>query len=144
MNIDFVKSYIKILIEEGYQEADKLKNAKIPNTLYKYFPCSENRISALDRQELWLAQYETFNDPNEFKFMFIDENKFNGSIKYKEAIKFFEAMKKIVSISCFTTNPHNDYFWNEYANNRNGFCIEYIIEKKIIFIRLYIVMKKLK
>lgn len=150
MDIDFIKSYSKLLFEDGYQEADALKNAKIPDVLYKYFPCSKNRVNSLFEQKLWLAQHETFNDPNEFRFMFIDEDEFEKAeligqkwgilynnydeslfkVRYKDAIKFMEENKKIVSVSCFTTDPQNEYFWSKYADNRNGFCIEYTINKK--------------
>lgn len=149
MNLDFIKCYSEYLFKVGYQEADKFKNSKIPNILYKYFPCSENRINSLSRQELWLAQHENFNDPNEFKFMYIDKDKFENArldrnlrilspfyddnifrVEYQDAKKVMEKAKKIVSVSCFTTDPQNDYFWTNYANNHNGFCIKYNINKK--------------
>lgn len=153
MDMIFFKSYIKILNEKGYTEADKFKNTQIPDTLYKYFPCSENRLNFLFNQELWLAQHETFNDPNEFEFMFIEEDKFAKAkligekwtilhnyydesffkVNFKDAVKFMDANKKLVSISCFTTNPNNTYFWSEYAANKNGFCVEYKINRKTNF-----------
>lgn len=153
MDIDFFKSYERCLLEKGYMEADKLKDSIIPEILYKYFPCAENRINSLSNQELWLAQYETFNDPNEFKFMGIDKKHFSNAkligekwdilkqfynksffdVSYNDASIIMDKCKKIVSISCFTTNPCDDYFWTNYANNSNGFCVEYTINKKNIF-----------
>lgn len=148
MDSDFIKTYSKYLLKDGYQRADELKNATIPNILYKYFPCTENRINSLSKRELWLAQRETFNDPNEFRFMFIDKEKFDKAelidpkwdfynydqsffkVEYQDALKFMEITKKLVSISCLTTDPQSDYFWSEYANDQNGFCVEYVINKK--------------
>lgn len=150
MDISFFELYNQCLFESGYVEADKFKDTKIPDILYKYFPCAENRLDSLANQELWLAQYETFNDPNEFEFMFIEEDKFAEAkligtkwdilynyydeslfnVNFTDAKKIMDANKKIVSISCFTTNPYNSYFWSEYAGNKNGFCVEYKINKK--------------
>ena len=153
MDIEFFKSYNKYLFENGFTEADKFKNENIPDILYKYFPCEENRIDFLSNQELWLAQHETFKDKHEFKFMFIDEDKFVNTklidakwdilrnyydesmfdVNYSDALKIFNANKKLISISCFTTNPNDDYFWSDYADNKNGFCVEYRINRKSIF-----------
>ena len=150
MEINFFKQYKKYLYKDGYIEADKFKNTMIPDILYKYFPCFENRLSSLSNQKLWLAQHEAFNDPHEFEFMFIEKEKFAEAkllgegwdiiynyydkrifdISYNEAIQFMQKSSKLISISCFTTNPNNDYFWSDYANNHNGFCIEYKINKK--------------
>lgn len=153
MDINFFHEYINYLFKDGYIEADKFKNTKVPDTLYKFFPCDKNRIDSLTNQNLWLAQHETFNDPNEFEFMFIDENKFANAkpigkqwdiychflgknffnIKFNDAKKIMDAQKKLVSISCFTTDPYNDYFWSEYANKKNGFCVEYKLNDKCNF-----------
>ena len=150
MDIDFIICYSALLLKEGYREADELKNSKIPDVLYKYYPCIEDRVNSLSNQKLWLAQYDTFNDPNEFRFMFIDEDEFEKAeligqewiilrnyykenlfkVCYQDATKFMEKSKKIVSISCFTTNPKDNYFWSQYANERNGFCVEYAIGRK--------------
>ncbi len=150
MDISFFKLYNKYLFENGYIEADKFKNTKIPDIFYKYFPCTENRINSLANQELWLAQHETFNDPHE---LFIEEDKFEKaeligakwdilynfydesflSVNFIDAKKVMDTNKKIVLISCFTTNPNNSYFWSEYADDKNGFCVEYRINKKNIF-----------
>lgn len=150
MDINFFKSYKKYLFENGYSEADKFKNEKIPDILYKYFPCKENRINFLSNQELWLAQHKTFKDKREFKFMFINKHRFVKAkligekwdilrncydeslfdVNYRDAKKIFNANKKLISVSCFTTNPANGYFWSEYADNNNGFCVEYRINQK--------------
>lgn len=150
MDMDFFRLYKDKLLKNGYIEADKFKNSVIPGILYKYYPCAENRIISLANRELWLAQHQTFNDPHEFEFMFIDKETFSitkpldekwailhafydddfFNISYEDAMKVMESSKKTVSISCFTTDPLNDYFWNTYANHKNGFCVEYRINRK--------------
>ena len=77
MDLEFINSYTRILFEDDYKEADEFKNKTIPEVLFKYFPCKKNRLDALFDQKLWLAQHETFNDPNEFTFMYIDHKKFD-------------------------------------------------------------------
>lgn len=153
MELEFFNQYKEYLYNDGYIEADKFKNTRIPNVLYKYFPCIENRLNSLLNQKLWLAQHETFKDPHEFEFMFIDKEKFDEAkllgeewgilykyygkdffnISYDEAIQFMKKSSKLISISCFTTDHNNDYFWSEYANSQNGFCVEYKINKKTNF-----------
>lgn len=152
MDLEFYKKYQHIMLEDDYIKADEFKDSQIPNCLYKYFPCDESRINAFINEKLWLAQYDTFNDENEFSFMQISRNNFENAklisskwtilkkfinnyilnVNYNQAIEFFERAKRTISISCFTTDPMNSYFWKEYSNHENGFCIEYQIDRKDI------------
>lgn len=152
MNIEFFEEYKKILLDNHYTDADKFKDSKIPDKLYKYFPSYEDRVDSFYNNKLWLAQYDTFNDENEFSFMKIEKNNFENAVLFKkwaykynyvdenifnvsfsQAEEFLERAKRTVSISCFTTSPQNSYFWDEYANKRDGFCIEYSIDRKKLF-----------
>lgn len=149
------------MLKNDYKEADKFKDKQIPDHLYKYFPCENNRIKSFINEELWLAQYDTFNDPEEFNFMQISESNFNSvknqpyrsykfefirssegyenfNINYNQAKTFFETIKRLVSISCFTTDPNKQYFWEEYSNHGNGFCVEYQVNsKKLLYPVIY-------
>ncbi|GEM_PF-3776489 len=153
MDLGFYKKYYDIMLKDDYNKADEFKDMQIPERLYKYFPCEESRINAFIHEELWLAQYDTFNDEHEFSFMQISRNNFDNAklispkwkipnnfvaneifdINYDQAIEFFEQAKRTISISCFTTDPKNSYFWKEYSNHDNGFCIEYQVKSKKLF-----------
>ena len=161
--LNFIKKYNEILFEKGYQEADEFKNTMIPDVLFKYFPCKDDRIAALKEQKLWLAKYNQFNDKHEFEFMYSDRDGFRDAqivgekwknlaneydekffdLKYEDGQKVMEAGKKLVSVACFTTDPQNNYFWSEYAKN-SGFCVEYSIQKKDYFYPVIYTNEKLE
>lgn len=143
---------MKILKELGTHEADCFKNSIIPSRLYKYFPPERNRIDALCNRKLWLGRYDTFNDPHEFSFMKLNEayfkhpnltdpflkEKYSSNqnllhMNYSAVLKWLEQFKRIVTISCFTTDPQNFDFWRDYAADFTGFCVEYEVKRKDIF-----------
>lgn len=55
-----------------------------------------------------------------------DENIMNEIHKY---IKEVEENYKKIHIGCFTNTNKNDEMWKKYADNYQGFCIEYNIEE---------------
>ena len=55
-----------------------------------------------------------------------DENIMNEIHKY---IKNVEKNYKKIHIGCFTNTNKNDEMWKKYADNYQGFCIEYNIEE---------------
>lgn len=159
MDLSFFHDYKKILMQEDdYLVADDFKNRHIPEYLYKYFPCDKSRMSSLLSKRLWLAHRSTFNDSKEFMFMYLDEETFESSeiinenikfmknfkdehlfeVTFKEATIYNNFLKDIISTSCFTTRFNYDYFWNEYADEYNGFCVKYkITDKRLFFPVIY-------
>lgn len=71
--MDYEK-YINLLFEKKYQEALKYKNDSIPSRLYKYISLkddsvyqfeksNEKRFNTLERLQLQLDTYDSYNDP---------------------------------------------------------------------------------
>lgn len=132
------------------------ENKEIPEYLYMYSSiCSAKKI--LESSQLWMSSFDKFNDPFEFSFalnndyteeeftkwfcnatktnnrriarnLFLDKEKVDNTIK--EGIQ--ETLKDY-GIKCFTTNHDNLLMWAHYANNHEGVCFKFDIQKDADF-----------
>lgn len=41
---------------------------------------------------------------------------------------FFNTLKEMFRVSCFTTTPYSQLMWASYANFHKGFCVEYTLQ----------------
>ena len=87
------------------------------------------------------------NDPYEFKGMLIDGQKLRDK-GYKDSdIEAFQTIFDFedYGITCLSANSA-DYLpmWAYYTNNHKGFCIEYDVEKRIVFMKSCMSQKELR
>lgn len=114
----------------------------LPKKIYKYYPLkngdtdqegkdSELRINSLKNQTIWASLCSGFNDPYEGKYIFFSEKDLSAIGFPKDTKKIgdsiLEALRKCISIICFTLNPNDLPMWAHYANEHQGFCVEYEI-----------------
>ena len=143
MNYD---NYLDLISQEKYTEATEYKSSCIPDVLYKYFWLDDNkdknalRLSTLERGEIYLSTLDQFNDPFEGKaFVFEDDAAAPWGFRKTDYQEFVNHINSHARICCFA-NPEEKHqnmpMWAYYANNHQGFCVEYQMnarQKKFLY-----------
>lgn len=114
----------------------------LPKKIYKYYPLKNGltspeqkyndiRINNLKDRRIWASACSGFNDPYEGKYMYFSEKDFTARGFPKDTKKIgdaiLEALREHILIACFTSNPNDLPMWAHYANEHQGFCVEYEI-----------------
>ncbi|TGN35670.1 DUF2971 domain-containing protein [Lysinibacillus sp. S2017] len=133
---------MQLIYEDKFDAANELKNAAIPNRLYKYFPLfdeyrnkyeEENlkRINSLLEGQIWVSKYDMLNDPFEYKMLYLDKEKIEKHDWPVEMLDdFLEGIKKFSLTTCFSGETENNMpMWAHYANNHKGYCVSYRVTK---------------
>lgn len=117
---------------------------KQPPTIFRYRTGSRNDMDALTNNYIWLSNITEVNDEfeglNEIKY---NKVKLNYDFLKKELKKqvdsTIEKVREKFYIACFTESATNDEMWKRYANNGQGYCIEYYFGefKEFIFPVIY-------
>jgi len=122
--------------------------------LFRYRSPSEQNFDALLKNEFWMSRADSFNDPYDSSFV-VDigelskytENKIEKNVllnyateinlKTKNIKKISKAwventywqnvnsMKHIALVACLSEKNNNEVMWAHYAQNGEGFCVEY-------------------
>lgn len=92
---------------------------------------NREKFATLRKGLLWLAKPCCFNDPYEFKAMYPDVGKL-GDANKEGALQVISNFQKVLLVSCFVGNyfDNNLPMWAHYANNHQGFCVEYSVVDK--------------
>lgn len=127
-----------------FQEAVEYKATQIPTRLIKYYGLNENEIinkskmEYLKEQKIYLSSFSGFNDPFEGKFFRFDSAKLENYGWNKDMVKhYYDSIAGNFRYTCLSdTDENNMPMWTYYANNHQGFCVEYLLcdtQKKYIF-----------
>ncbi len=119
---DFFKEYIyrrKISIVE----ANKLKYDIIPKSLYRYRKLDENNLDSLKKQIIYMSSPNDFNDILDCKYVFLEKNKDISNYSQNEYI--LNKINEEIKIACFSESKDSKTMWAHYADQGNGFCVEY-------------------
>lgn len=135
---------------------DGVKKGQIPEHLYMYSSIDSAK-KILENSQLWMSSFDSFNDPFEFSFTLnndytkeeftkwfcnasktdnrmIARNLFSNKEKVDNTIKkVIQKTLKGYGIKCFTTNYDNLLMWAHYANNHEGVCFKFDIQKDVDF-----------
>lgn len=136
--------YIELYRQGKFQEAVDYKATQIPTRLVKYYGLNENeivnksKIQYLKAQKIFLSSFSGFNDPFEGKFFRFDKEKLESSGWDKDMVKhYYDSIAGSFRYTCLSdTDENNMPMWAYYANNHQGFCVEYLLcdmQKKYIF-----------
>lgn len=136
MKIDFYDDYFSIepfsKNNDGNQFKDNYIRSKMKyGKIYKFVAFTEDeklnsrKLDMLIKNQFWASCYDYFNDDREVL------RPYNQFVVCRETRKtkhdlniFFSTVNEMNDISCFTYEP-SDFMWQEYANNGNGFCMEF-------------------
>lgn len=130
--------YLNLIKNREFDKACKFKDSQIPSALFKYY-CLDNRyklneekLNCLADGKIYLCDFSAFNDPFEGNFLIYDNKALRSKGWNRELIDSFCSMfKNNFKIGCLSnTNEHNMPLWAYYANNHEGFCVEYHMSEK--------------
>lgn len=136
--------YIELYRQGKFQEAVEYKATQIPTRLVKYYSFNDNedvnksKIQYLREQRIFLSASFGFNDPFEGKFFKFDKEKLENCGWDKDmVVDYYTSLAngfRYTSLS--NTDENNMPMWAYYANNHQGFCVEYLLcdmQKRYIF-----------
>lgn len=141
--MDYEK-YIELYRQGKFSEAVAYKATQIPTRLVKYYSLNddkntnESKIQYLKEQRIFLSPFTGFNDPFEGKFFRFDKEKLDSCGWDRDmVITYYNSLAKSFKYTCLSdTDENNMPMWAYYANNHQGFCVEYLLcemQKKYIF-----------
>lgn len=132
------EGYFDLIKAGRNEEAQIMKNQYVPDTLYKYF-CLDSRtelnqmkLGDLKNGKIYLSDLKDFNDPFEGNFFIFDETKLAEKGWDNKQIEVYLAhIASLFKVGCLSSVGENNMpMWAYYANNHQGFCIEYKITEK--------------
>lgn len=95
----------------------------LPEKLYRYRSCSTLNIDAFDKDLVYAVTADKFNDPYD---TLIKYNVGELGPMFKESfIEISEMIRKISTIACFSEMVQSVTMWSHYADNHEGFALEY-------------------
>ena len=137
--------YLNLIEQGNFEEARKYRKSLVPDKLTKFVSLSddinmnEKKLKTLSEEKIWVSSVSELNDPYEFNCLYINKQKFIENDYDPKLIEHFENMlndmKKEYGIVSLTANSFNSLpMWAYYANNYQGYCIEYeVIRNDAIF-----------
>ncbi|MFP3153311.1 DUF2971 domain-containing protein [Lachnospiraceae bacterium ZAX-1] len=137
------EKYLNLISQKKFEEAVSFKADKIPTVLHKYFGLNKDKtlnlqkIQCIAENKLYLSDFNSFNDPFEGKYFVFNGDKLSKKGWDKSQIEeFINGLTALWRVTCLSdTNEQNMPMWAYYANNHEGFCVEYILcdlQKKYI------------
>jgi hypothetical protein len=99
----------------------------IPDSVFKYFPPNEYSLKSLEHGYLYHNHFASFNDPFDCNINLIDFN--IGSKEYLGTMAEFQERLNRIGICCFAGTNESILMWSHYADNHNGFCLEFRTNK---------------
>lgn len=117
----------------------KVTRLHIPDKIYKYFSLNDDeylnkmKLETLKNNKVYLAENSAMNDPFEGKAFFYDNKEL---VKYERLShcdgRIIDDFSDYIRIASFTGKSVNCMpMWAHYANNHEGFCVEYDTNKNI-------------
>ncbi|MBO5210647.1 MAG: DUF2971 domain-containing protein [Clostridia bacterium] len=135
-----MNKYLSLLYDRKIKEAESYRKSMVPCKLLKFVSLTDdvkmnnNKFTTLKKEQAWFSSVEMLNDPYEFKFMFIDEDKLKQHGYTNEIIcKFNEFFSNNINqwsvLSLSAASIDCLPMWAYYTNNFRGFCIEYEVQR---------------
>ena len=145
---------VSILYKTLDEECLPLMRSYLPKKIYKYYTLNDNegfnlkRINSLNEKCVFGLIASSFNDPFEGKYVFLTEedlSQLGAPIEAKQILEtVISAISEHITTICFTQNPNNMPMWAHYANEHQGFCVEYEIINDYNFYPVIYVDNRLK
>lgn len=109
----------------------------LPDKIYKYYSLNENKklnsskLRCLQNRKVYVSSRKEFNDPyDDFGYIYDRDS----IITYAESLGMQWILNDIhpdfKAICCFTKSGNDNFaMWAHYANNHQGYCVEYDLRK---------------
>lgn len=133
------RKVVEAFMENNTDEAVELIFKNCPSLLYKYRKGDNKDVDALKKDKVWIGRSTFLDDEedgnlrienpedvcNTVDLLAIIDEKFKDP-KYKDTVRHIVQKTKNDSFVCsFSETSENEYMWKHYADNEQGFCIEY-------------------
>ena len=100
-------------------------NRQIKQHLYKYYPLEDYNLKVFSNQEIFFTKPHACNDSFDVSEKLIDPYpEFRRRVGWNEQMRFGLGLHGIFSLT-EAENVKNSRMWSLYANNYNGFAIEF-------------------
>lgn len=135
-------NYFDMLDQGKFAEAEEARMAEIPNRLLKFISLDDNnknnedKLKSLENNQIWLSAVNEFNDPYEFKGMYLNKKALKeygfSNAMVKQFDELFDSTLKEYGVTCLSGCAVSNFpMWAYYTNNYRGFAIEYELNTKI-------------
>lgn len=143
-----MKHYLKLLEDKNGDEAIAYFVESVPDYLIKFYSLSndadsnEKRFKTLASNANWFDIAEHQNDPFDMKMAYVDEEIAKKKGACEEAVitakNLLDRMQKGFALCSFIdTDINNLPMWAFYANNHQGYCVKYKVNKKELVFRIF-------
>lgn len=136
MRIEFYDEYFAIPSFDTEKKAHAFKDVYIRlklenNSLYKFVAFNDDeslnqkKLKMLQQKQFWASRYDLFKDKREMirPYKCFEVTRRTGK-NMRYLINFFSTVNEMNDITCFTYRA-SEFMWNEYANNGNGYYLEF-------------------
>ena len=119
--------------ERFYEKVRKF----LPDKIFKYYSLNndsnlnDSKLKSLREGKVYVSSREKFNDPYD-DYGYIYNHKSVSTYAEKLGIQWLlnDIYPDFKAISCFTKSGNDNFaMWAHYANNHQGYCIEYDLKK---------------
>lgn len=96
-------------------------------SVFKYYAPTEYNLDALIRRYFWFSKREFLNDPYDLNAHILEAfPKFKNLLEEYgyDVDKYYKTLNKFALCS-FTQSNNNQHFWSLYADNFQGWCLEF-------------------
>ncbi len=136
--------------QKAYIDVGYAYQCYAPASIYKYFPPLLNRLETVNEKKLWYSAPCKFNDVFDSDFPVDEDAVFKGIVKRVSGVnglrigspmwkqiraqkaqimssfkKSMDETRCTTGVVCFSESCDSLLMWSHYANNHQGFCVEY-------------------
>lgn len=135
--------FVNALDNNNWDETIRIKNESVPDRIFKYYPLydadhsrfsEENklRLDSLENHNLWVCTPKKLNDPFELKALSVDSKRIEkAGWDVQLCQNIINLLSSKILVCCFSNGLRKRIpLWAHYANNHQGFCVEYGINNK--------------
>lgn len=135
--------FVNALTNNNWDETIRIKNESVPEKIIKYFPLYEAyhskfseenklRLDGLENQNLWVCTPKKLNDPFELKALTLDIKRIEkAGWDVQLCQNIINLLSSQILVCCFSNGIRKRIpLWAHYANNHQGFCVEYGVNNK--------------
>lgn len=107
--------------------------------LYRYRPLNQFTLNEILKQEWWLSDVKSFNDPFELEYRDVWKLEREEDMPYdlpdfrSKQRKMYNDLDGKLGIVSLSQTYQNILMWSHYADSHKGVCIEYEINEELIF-----------
>ncbi len=118
---------------------NKYNNHSFGTSLYRYRKCNDYTMAALKNNELWGSLGSEMEDKNDCSIIFDQSNSDNIIIDSEKIVPTFTNYYRMSKyLVCLTPYSNSYFMWKNYADDFQGFVVEYDTEELLKNVHEYL------